>query len=573
MPLVSEKNIARVSFCYAVIVVGLMTLATGALFITKKVATLETDLSQLEEEFIAEQKTQLKVDVDDLLGRIEAQNTRMNQRLQESLATRVEEARRIASSLSVTMGDHLPPEKRVEMIREAIRPIRLNENLGYFFIFTLDGQAVLYPADPDAEGSNFLTNNIGGGPEVIRAMIAIAREQGRGFFRYHWTKPKRDDGKLFEKISYVTLFEPLGWLIGTGEYVDDLDALAQTSVAEELCASLSAEGNDYFFVYDIHNLQGGEDFATMLVNSNRPDLVGQKISDDYPDAHGTEFRKIFMEGIRNTGEAYVVYWYQKPDGSGEGRKLSFFKFYPKWNWIVARGIYFDRLDAVIAQKKADLRQKVKDDILLLSLLFLLAVTIALIVAYHFSKELQNIFDRHKKTREEQYLQLENLHHALEQQSRRDSLTGIYNRGYFNKQLTVEISRTARNNTPLSLILFDIDWFKKINDSLGHPAGDKVLQELVELVGKNIRPTDTLARWGGEEFALLAAAADSESALALAEKLRNLIARHIFSTQSRITCSFGVTSYRPPEEADLFIQRADDALYQAKQGGRNHSCVL
>ncbi|HSL38748.1 MAG TPA: cache domain-containing protein, partial [Desulforhopalus sp.] len=199
MLLVSEKNIARVSFCYAVIVVGLMTLASGALFITKKVATLEKDLSQLEEEFIAEQKSQLKIDVDELLGRIETQNTRMNQHLQESLATRVEEARRIASSLSATMGDHLPLEKRTAMIREAIRPIRLNEHLGYFFILTLDGQAVLYPADPDAEGSNFLTNNIGGGPEVIRAMITIAREQGRGFFRYHWTKPKRDDGELFEK--------------------------------------------------------------------------------------------------------------------------------------------------------------------------------------------------------------------------------------------------------------------------------------------------------------------------------------------------------------------------------------
>jgi len=310
----------------------------------------------------------------------------------------------------------------------------------------------------------------------------------------------------------------------------------------------------------------------MVINGNRPDLVGKKISDDYLDAKGKPFRKEFLEDIREDGESFVVYWYKKPDGSGIGRKLSYFKLYPEWNWIVARGIYFDRLDKVIATKKEELSKKVKNDILLLCFIFLVAVVVALLVAYKFSKGLQNIFDTYKKTQQESFEKLEILNRTLEKQSQTDVLTQIFNRGFFNQQLSSETSRASRYNTTLSIVLFDIDHFKAINDTNGHLVGDSVLKELAGLIQDNIRKSDFFARWGGEEFVVLAPGVDKEKVLQFAEKLRSLIEKFQFSVQRNITCSFGISSYTPPEDDNTFLQRADEALYQAKQGGRN-KCVL
>lgn len=571
MRFVSEQHIDKISFLYAIIVVAVMTFSTGALFIGNKVDTLKKDLVELEQDFIVEQKAQLKSDINSLLVRIDSRRSRVEKLLQERLAEHVEEAREIAVNLYEQMPDDMSREAIASIIREAIRPILFNEKQGYVFILALDGKAILYPADRSIEGSNFLTNNVGGGPDVIENLIRIAREKGRGFYRYNWTMPGDHLGSLHKKISYVTLFEPFGWVVGTGEYIKNLDALARATVIQDFSGSMNSDATDYYFAYELHDIKGGDDFATMVINGNRPDLVGKKISDDYLDAKGKPFREEFLQGIREEGESFVVYWYKKPDGSGIGRKLSFFKLYPEWDWIVARGIYFDRLDMVIATKKEELSRKVKNDILLLCLIFLVAVIVALFVAYKFSKELQNIFNRYKQTQLENFEKLEILNKTLEKQSQTDALTQIFNRGFFNQQLTQETSRANRYKTPLSMVLFDIDHFKAINDTHGHLAGDAVLKELAGLVENNIRQCDFHARWGGEEFVVLVPGVDKEKAMEFAEKMRFLIETFQFSVQQTITCSFGVSFFVSPEDDNTFLQRADEALYQAKQGGRN-KCV-
>lgn len=573
MRFVSEQHIDKISFLYAIIVVAVMTFSTGALFIGNKVDTLKKDLVALEQDFIVQQKEQLKSDINSLLVQIDSRRSRMAQLLQERLEENVEEARKIAVNLYEQVQGDMDREVVASIVREAIRPILFNEKHGYVFILALDGEAILYPVDQSIEGTNFLTNNVGGGPEVIKNLIRIAREKGRGFYHYDWTMPGDPSGSLHKKISYVTLFEPLGWVIGTGEYIENLDVLARSSVVQDFSDSMNLDTTDYFFAYELHDIKGGDGFATMLINGNRPDLVGKKLSDDYLDAKGKPFRKDFLQGIREEGESFVVYWYKKPNGSGIGRKLSFFKLYPQWNWIVARGIYFDRLDDVIATKKEELRRKVKNDIVLLLLIFLVGVIVALFVAYKFSKGLQNIFDRYKLTQLESFEELEIMNQTLEKQSQTDALTQIFNRGFFNQQLPIATSHANRYKTALSMVLFDIDHFKMINDTHGHLAGDTVLKELAGLIQDNIRQGDFHARWGGEEFVVLAPGVDGEMALQFAEKLRLLIEKFQFSVQQKITCSFGISSFIPPEDDTIFLQRADDALYQAKQGGRNKSVLL
>lgn len=151
---------------------------------------------------------------------------------------------------------------------------------------------------------------------------------------------------------------------------------------------------------------------------------------------------------------------------------------------------------------------------------------------------------------------------------RDALTGAYNRHRFDDALQLERERASRHGSPLSLIMLDIDHFKTINDRYGHSVGDKVLVGVVRLLQRNIRDNDLLARWGGEEFIIVAPETADQAAVSLAEKLRSLLAETDQYDGLKVTGSFGVVQYDGTEGVDALVRRADAALYRAKEGGRD-----
>ncbi len=152
----------------------------------------------------------------------------------------------------------------------------------------------------------------------------------------------------------------------------------------------------------------------------------------------------------------------------------------------------------------------------------------------------------------------------------DPLTKIFNRMKFNICLESEIERFNRYSIPFSMIMFDIDHFKKINDVYGHQVGDSVLVNLVELIKGHIRKTDIFARWGGEEFMILAPSTDIEGAFASAQHLRSVVEEFKFDGVERVTISIGVTEFYINDtlQVDSIISRVDNALYCAKGNGRN-----
>jgi len=166
------------------------------------------------------------------------------------------------------------------------------------------------------------------------------------------------------------------------------------------------------------------------------------------------------------------------------------------------------------------------------------------------------------------IRLQELTHDLGMKAATDPLTGLHNRLNLDQALAREMERSQHYGTPLSLILYDIDHFKRVNDTYGHLAGDKVLIQLSRFVPNLIRTTDFLARWGGEEFIILAPGSGGPMAFQAAEKLRDAVGQVVFEDVGAVTCSFGVTQWVPGETAAEFIARADEALYQAKANGRN-----
>lgn len=156
---------------------------------------------------------------------------------------------------------------------------------------------------------------------------------------------------------------------------------------------------------------------------------------------------------------------------------------------------------------------------------------------------------------------------------KDYLTNIYNRKKFEEELNKEIDRVKRYDMSLSIIIFDIDHFKQVNDVYGHQAGDLVLQEVCMIVLQHVRKTDIFARYGGEEFIILTPETSLEGARELAEKLREIIQDYNFTTIKHMTCSFGVSQYVKEETAGIFVKKADYALYIAKNKGRNKVKVV
>lgn len=168
---------------------------------------------------------------------------------------------------------------------------------------------------------------------------------------------------------------------------------------------------------------------------------------------------------------------------------------------------------------------------------------------------------------------------LKRQGLTDTLTAINNRRFFDQRLGEEIASAARNQRPLSCMLLDVDYFKKVNDSYGHQIGDQVLREVAAVIRSQLRGGDVLSRYGGEEFSALLAQTGADGAVDVAERIRKAVAEHRFTLpngeQFGVTLSIGIATYNPehapPAAAmtgDTLIGHADHALYDAKAAGRN-----
>jgi diguanylate cyclase (GGDEF)-like protein len=170
------------------------------------------------------------------------------------------------------------------------------------------------------------------------------------------------------------------------------------------------------------------------------------------------------------------------------------------------------------------------------------------------------------------LELSLIKEFEEENAIHDGLTGLYNRRYFNERLETEMKRSQREETPLSLAIFDVDHFKRVNDAHGHPAGDLVLQKVAEITGREVRNMDIVCRYGGEEFAVILPSCPQSEALQVAERVRKRIEETPAGAAGppvQVTVSAGVATFPQPfSSLTGLIKAADQALYGAKTKGRN-----
>ncbi len=181
----------------------------------------------------------------------------------------------------------------------------------------------------------------------------------------------------------------------------------------------------------------------------------------------------------------------------------------------------------------------------------------------------------KQTVDERTQEIQVLNRQLEEIAHQDMLTGVSSRHYFMMRFQQELNRNQRSKQPMTLLMMDVDYFKRVNDTWGHQVGDQVLSDLGHLMVENSRNYDVVGRYGGEEFCLLLPGVDAVTGLQMAEKLRERVERQIIIPGSdgiHVTISIGVALYAKGQSAEELINAADQALYKAKRGGRNR-CLL
>jgi len=387
--------------------------------------------------------------------------------------------------------------------------------------------------------------------------------------------------------SSVSTFGPYRLSLGVNE--EWVDIQTKASVAD-IIHNQKFENDGYIWVNEIKNWNGGDNYAIRRIHPNLIETEGTYLSTKTTDIKGNLPYLTELEGVKKSGEIFSTYYFKRNGSDEIAEKLSYATLYKDYDWIVAMGVYLADVQVYI-----DAAQKASQ--MLLAKVLITALVIILIL---FVIGLYILF------RLEKWYTARNFH-AFRVESNTDHLTGALNRRMGDEYIRESLKRFHRGLDNPLFYFIDIDNFKKVNDTYGHEAGDLVLKAIVTQIGENMRSSDHLFRWGGEEFLLMCFGVERSGAYTLAAKFNKAISRMpiiIGKSQLPPTCdldfescesgicdkedwftdecinrdgdriihvsvSIGITGFSKldvtPETA---INRADKAMYEAKVAGKN-----
>jgi diguanylate cyclase (GGDEF)-like protein len=339
------------------------------------------------------------------------------------------------------------------------------------------------------------------------------------------------------------------------------------SAAAEMIHALTFENDGYIWVNEIINWEGGDNYAIRRIHPNLIKTEGSYLSTKMKDIKGNTPYLTELEGVRRHGELYSTYFFKRKDSDTISEKLTYAALYKDYNWIVAMGIYLEDVQVYIDSAEQSGKTLTMQIVaIVIGLMIILFIAGAFVLTW---MEKRYILRTTNTYREESNI---------------DPLTGALNRRMCDIYLNESFKRYRRGLDHPFFFFFDIDDFKKVNDTYGHNAGDRVLTGIANKVVINIRSTDHLFRWGGEEFLLMCYGVNPDGAYDLAVKLNRVIEETPVEIpdntqgtvddggrvhQTSVTISIGISCFHPEDLAtDPLLKRLDTALYRAKREGKN-----
>ncbi|MCT7498513.1 diguanylate cyclase [Aliarcobacter cryaerophilus] len=342
-----------------------------------------------------------------------------------------------------------------------------------------------------------------------------------------------------------------------------------------LIKNINNTASDYYFIF---NTKGD-----VIVHSFLSHLEGQNLYIVDNENYNNVVKIITQNSSQ---ERFVTYKWLNPSTNLIEDKVSFVRQLPNSDLLIGSGFYLEDINKIVEnQRDIELKEHDKNINVTLSLAIFFTI-LSFFISYIISKMLLKAFNILHSSLKEKSIELQKLNSELEMKVENrtkklknaykkmkdlasiDDLTKIYNRYYFFNIFNQKLEKLKSDKTIFSLIMFDLDHFKNVNDTYGHDVGDYVLNETCRVVEKDLRENDTFARIGGEEFLILLPNTNIEDAFYIAQRIRQNIEQHKFKDIPKLTISLGVAEANEPILSTELLKKVDLALYKAKKEGRN-----
>ncbi len=531
----------------------------------------------LQEELMLKEKNITASKVKMAISLINYEHSTIEERLHIKVKDRVEKAFAIGSNIYKQNREKKSDTEIKKMILDALRPLLWNDGESFIFILDKEGNFVLSPEYlRHMEGKNIINFKDATGKSVIREEIRIVNEEGEGFLWDTFTRAKKDINTQYKQLAFVKDFEHFNWYMGSAEYLDTTTLEIEKSTLTIL-RNINKNSQDYFFIYDMD--------GNIILHSYNPELEGKNFFTSSDKVHHSVVEQ-FIKNAKEGSSNFVSYSWENPKNGKVETKLSYVEKIPNTNWVVGSGFYTKEIEKITESQIAELQKINEAELLILKFYSIVFVVISVIVSIFISRKLKKNFDWFKKNLAKKSNELQELNEELEEKihhrtqelenayikmqhiANTDSLTQINNRYSFLNAFNAELQKHKKEQREFSLIMFDIDHFKLINDTYGHDVGDIVIVEITQVARECLRESDIFGRIGGEEFMLFLPQTSMDKATEIAQRVRKAIDGYNFSVVKHVTISLGVTAYRGQEEGSDILKRVDIALYKAKEQGRN-----
>jgi len=369
------KSFSRTFLLNMSMLVALAIGLLGSLWIFQEYANFNRQAEAMRAVQLKSRKAELKKQVDNVVDCIRIRRSQTGNMLRADIKSRVFEAHALASHIYSTYKDTKSSEEMQSMVREALRALRFHDGKGYYFAISLDGIDQLFPDNPALEGENLLHLQDARGRYLIRDMIALVQKQVEGFYAYSWTRPQAQ-GNDFSKVSFIKYFAPFNWLIGTGVYLDDMEAEIKHEVLDRINEmSFGREGYIFAGQWDGLGLAGFGQGQNLLAASD-PDLA--RVARELID-------------LAKAGGGYIYYVMPDIDGQRQALKTSYVMGIDDWQWYVGAGEYLDDIEKTLEENREAMVARMWENIAVTLVLLAGLLLISFVIARRISNKTKNNF--------------------------------------------------------------------------------------------------------------------------------------------------------------------------------------
>lgn len=441
----------------ALVIISIILVASISAYITISMyqTYMNDEITQASEKYTQEQKNKVYNDVYLVNKLIQLEITTIEDRLKTSLKDKIQTALNVATFTYNKYKDtHNKEDIKVE-ISKALAVIKFYDNRAYYFMYDNKTKVLFGHPMKNFIGRDMTNYKDDRGQNLMQLDTAALEKNKIGYSKIYFNKPDNQN-EQFPKITCIIKFEPLDLVLGIGEYLDVVEMQTKEYMISKLSQFDFHEKNQYITILDVHNNKGGDEFATVLLNSNRPELVGQKVSTNDKDIKGNKFKEDFLNLVMGKGKGYSEYWYQKPSTGLPAKKISYFYLQKDWNWIIASGFYYDDLEKQILIMKESItthtRNTIYKTLVLVFLLSCIAILLAALVSFKIDKTINKyttkIIDYEKNVREQEF--------KLLQQSKHESMGEMIGNIAHQWRQPLSIITMDANNMLLDIAMGNLD---------------------------------------------------------------------------------------------------------------------